>query len=887
MKKILSLLLATVLVLSCLTVPAFSADVDSVSAEELEVLCALGIISDSTVAEEQLKAHISRAEAAKYFCNMLGLEIADPTGFESVFYDVTSETPYFKYISTICKAGYMQGDGNGRFRPNAPISTSEAARVLTSLIGYKGFVAVGSLDSAITKTDVIDGVQVVSELEYGQFFKMVYNILHAPACRETGYGQTVTFEISDDYLGMEYLLKVAKTEGVVDGIPGTNLTEVNTTMRDGFISIDGTEVAFSGNASEYLGYLVDVYYKTDAENNDVVFIRPSSKNKTMILNYDEIIGYSNYEYKYEYKNSDKTVKIRPETDVIYNGIACMAPEPEDMVPGYGKVTLVSNDGDSVYDVVMVEDCEFMVVDTINKTKEIIKDRLNNVSFDYSKADEIVVTSEGEAYELDRIYSGNLLAVKRSKENSGYYKISIDVSKNEITGAKVTAVGGDTITANGTKYTLWDGIDDESKSLLTIGKTATIYVLDGMIVGATEEESSRSYAYLLTISKPEVLSNDIRFRMVLPSLEEAIYEKNNKIKIDGVMLSDAEQIRNALLAGANLSASKSADMPLAQPIIYNLSKDGKLTSIDTLYFNSSTEDAETSLKRAEGEKYRYSSHNGGLYVDINTLVASGTNFMSVPVSDRNEVSEYKKTAPSTAYFKDGESLVFAMDICGVDPESRQAEFVFHYKGVDTTADDYSMYIVLSKSVELNSEGETANVLHLGYNGNAYDYTVQEELKNTYEELMVGDIISFDLNGEGKINVLERKARLSTMLTNPPDKADRIGPQLSTSGKNKENKPPYEGARILYAGTAIEISMGKMLFTPSLVTDPEGFDENYLTDILPVGSTTVYKYSVVRGEPTIETGTLDDIVTYRVESNNPTPILVYMVSSQARYIFVVEN
>ena len=73
-------------------------------------------------------------------------------------------------------------------------------------------------------------------------------------------------------------------------------------------------------------------------------------------------------------------------------------------------------------------------------------------------------------------------------------------------------------------------------------------------------------------------------------------------------------------------------------------------------------------------------------------------------------------------------------------------------------------MLSKSTELNSEGETIDMLHLGYNGTEYNYPVAEELKNKYDELQVGDIIAFDLDGKGYIKVLSRTASLSTMLTN---------------------------------------------------------------------------------------------------------------------------
>ncbi len=876
MKKILTLFLSAVLILSCLTVPAFSAESEYASAEEMEILRALGIVSDDV----QNGAHITRGEAAKYFCRMLNIEIADPTGFESVFYDVTSETPYYKYISTICRAGFMQGDGNGRFRPNAPISTMEATRVLTSLIGYKGYIAVSNIETIIGKTDVLEGVSIVSELEYGQFFKMIYNILHAPACRETGYGTTISFEISNDYLGMEYLFKVAKARGIVEEIKSTSLTDGGSRMHDGNIAISGNVYGYTDDAEKFLGYSVDYYYRTDVDSHDIVYIAYSDKNKIFELNYDEIIRYSNFEYEYEYKNSSKTVKISPETDVLFNGVACMAPSDEDMVPKFGKVKFVSNDGDNTYDVVVIDSYEFMVVDTINKTKEIIKDKESDFVLDYHDADEIIVTNNGNEYSIDRIYTGNLLKIKRSKAESGCYKIVIDVNKEDRTVA-ITGVSQDEINASGEKFPIWDNIDETSKETLKIGKTATIYIADGMIVRAIEESSSQSYGYLLAISEPELFGDILKFRIILPDLSEMIVEKNKKIKIDGVVMTDVSEIENALLAGAANSVAGSADLPLAQPIKYTLSKDGILTSIDTLYFNGEAEDAETSLRRVtDGTKFRYRSYNNSMYLDVNTFIATTSTFMGVPVADRGEAFNYRKTAPSS------ESKDIAMDICSVDADSKTAEIVFYYNEIDTIADDYGMHIVAGKSTELNAEGEVVDVLKLYNGGSEYNRIVSEDIKHVFDDLEIGDIISYDMNGQQKITIVKRESSLSTMLTDPPARADRVGAQLSTSGKNNDRKPPYDGGRILYGGTALDITMGKILYTPSMINDIEGFDANYMTDSLVASSAVVYKYSIVRGEPVIEQGTLDDIVTYKQDPAHPSAIVVYINSNTVRHIFVVD-
>jgi len=882
MKKILTLFLSAVLIMSCLTVPAFSADAEYISAENMEVLRALGIVQNDVNAD----AKITRGEAAKYFCNILDLEIADPTGFESIFYDVTSETPYYKYISTICKAGYMQGDGNGRFRPNAPISTMEAARVLTSLIGYKGYIAVSSLETVIGKTDAIDGVPVVSEMTYGQFFRMVYNILHAPACRETGYGTTITYEISEDYIGTEYLYKIVKADGIVDGIRSTTIEQPGSALKDGYISINGFAHKYENDASALFGYNVDYYYKDNGADYEIVYIAASDKNEALVVDYKDILGYSNYTYSYDKNDKTKTVTIKPDTDVIFNGVAGLKLTDEDMVPKYGKVTFLDNDGKNGYEMVFIDSYEFMVVDSINTDKKVIKDSFAGITLDYSNADEVIVVNGTKDYDIERVYTGNLLMVKRSKDE-GYYKLTIDVNKSQMNNVKITSTSGDTFTADGATYEIWDHIDEESKASIAIGEVVTLYSVGDMVVRVESGETSGEFGYLMAISEPEPLSTDISFRIIRADLSDMIYEKTKKIKIDGESLGDVTEIENALARGANYTVSRSDEFPLSQPVRYTVSNEGKLTSIDTLYFNNGYEDEEKSMRRVNIEKadgsgyetnFKYRSFNGGLYVNDNTFVASATNYMKIPTTDKSNFANFRKGAPST------ESSTVMMDICMVDEDTKVAKFVFHYGSPDKTSDDKMMHVVMEKTTNLNADGEAVGSLKLGYFGNEYVYEVEEDAKEDFDALEVGDLVSLDMNGN-KIRSIAKTASLSTLLEAPPEKGDRLGPQLSQSGKNTTKYPPYDGSRILYAGTALNIEAGKMLFTPSLVSDAGGIDVNYYQDGMNIGSAAVYKYSVVRGEPIVEKVGANEIVTYKENAENPSTLIVFVYSNTVREIFFV--
>ena len=96
MKKIISLILSVIMVTSVFCVPAFSADVNvsEITAEELGLLAAFGIYEEGT----DLEKVITRAEAAEYLCRLMKVSATKINGYDSVYYDVTTETPYYGYI---------------------------------------------------------------------------------------------------------------------------------------------------------------------------------------------------------------------------------------------------------------------------------------------------------------------------------------------------------------------------------------------------------------------------------------------------------------------------------------------------------------------------------------------------------------------------------------------------------------------------------------------------------------------------------------------------------------------------------------------------------------------------------------------------------------------
>ncbi|MEZ2657694.1 S-layer homology domain-containing protein [Aneurinibacillus aneurinilyticus] len=92
------------------------------------------------------KALVTRQEVASILVNILKLE--EPNVQVSSYTDVPPNAWGMRAIEAVKNAGIMRGDGNGKFRPNAPVTREELAVVLVSAIKADTIGKGGSLGVA-------------------------------------------------------------------------------------------------------------------------------------------------------------------------------------------------------------------------------------------------------------------------------------------------------------------------------------------------------------------------------------------------------------------------------------------------------------------------------------------------------------------------------------------------------------------------------------------------------------------------------------------------------------------------------------------------------------------------------------------------------------------
>ncbi len=122
-------------------------------------------------------------------------------------------------------------------------------------------------------------------------------------------------------------------------------------------------------AENYIGCNVRAYYRTYSTSGekDILYMYPKN-NEILEIAADDISDYSGGKlYYYENgKRQSENLNIGS-VDFIYNNSICTNPTEKNLKPEDGFVRIIDNDRDGITDVVVCENYETVVVDSVSKT----------------------------------------------------------------------------------------------------------------------------------------------------------------------------------------------------------------------------------------------------------------------------------------------------------------------------------------------------------------------------------------------------------------------------------------------------------------------------------------------------------------------------------------
>lgn len=635
MKRILSVTLAFVLMLSCFCLAYAN---DDVWEKNMETRCKVleglriinsradgtyqsdrAILNDRTLGDYSLFRNISKSAFINYICNFY----AD-YGYSD---DYSQDA-----IRTAEKMGIIY---KGQTDLNKPLYFDEAITMLVRLLGYEyhanlaggfpsGYVAIAG------RLGLTDGLSAKSGERLQEFdaITLLYNAINTAYVEITGFSDTgITYGNASENTFLYEFRKIYRVDGVLEGTETSAVTTAHTVSK-GYVMINGYQYQTEEDYYGWLGMNVEAYIHDDKDGNPVVLCAVPSRNEELVIPVKDIESLSGDITKLEYVDAndrEKNITISPIVNVIYNGQPVDTYTRNDFLNADGILRLINNDSDREFEVVFIEDYKTVVIDSISQLNETIKNLYTydteNLTLNMEEEYDEVVSIIGEDGELvvSELLPGDVLRVAKSKAG-GKKMILAYLSRAQVSGT-VTALHSKeetVVTLEQTEYLLSkafeDALDknDPKAKPIQVGRSYTFYLdSEGKIAYVKDVDDGLRYGLVKAMASDGVFTTKHMLKLFtadglwkeLPVAERIVLNDSSgqyKGKTDATVLGRIPTVD--LTAGGLIGYTTNADGEINRidvPVVYNevTGNDGQLNYKDfslSYYSGNSAFDSEIFL-----------------------------------------------------------------------------------------------------------------------------------------------------------------------------------------------------------------------------------------------------------------------------------------------------
>ncbi|MBR6729246.1 MAG: S-layer homology domain-containing protein, partial [Clostridia bacterium] len=500
---------------------------------------------------------ITRAEFATVISRILGGAVASSN---RSFDDVRPDHWAYDAIETAAGLGIVQGVEPAIFKPDSTVTTPQVIKMLVSALGYgetaeaQGGYPTGYQNMAI-KLELYEGVTLKDgeDITRGEIAQLVYNALECDIMRVMGTDEFTTGMAYSGQTVLTEYLHLNKGKGIVTGVSGTSLTNVNRIKDATYLEIGGkayySEIP---NLEAYLGYHVEFYYdKDEVDEPEVVALLITNRNHTLTLDASELIEIKNMVLTYGLEDEEEA-ELSEDMDVIYNGVARRVYDYADLLPESGQVTLIDNNGDSSYDVYIVQAIKNYVVSWVNVNKKMVytKDAAGSLSLDVTEDRiSIVDKSTGKDVQLDALQEWNILSVMESVNTEGQKCYKVIVS-NEFIRGELEEKDETYLTIAGRRVEVAENFDADA---LEVGAKGFFY-LDGVGKLAAfngDATPGEQYGFLRAAKESSGLDRKLELRIFTNQGKFETFALSKTFSLNGnTNLTNAEILESLLESGMN-------------------------------------------------------------------------------------------------------------------------------------------------------------------------------------------------------------------------------------------------------------------------------------------------------------------------------------------------
>lgn len=475
-----------------------------------------------------------------------------------IFWDISIESEYAPYVQTAYEMQIITGDEDGTFSPESKLDVSTAYAIITRALGGEIFAKDNGGYPAGYLTFAhrfLDEIKVAfnnnHSITFDESLLIIYNALNAEYRMKLD-GSFVA-STGETLLNSEY--KINTIYGVVEANSVVSIYG-ESVLSAGWIMIDGhkfkTDEIFEHN---FIGHKVKAFYRKNDEQNMVVYMHKFGA-KEITLDLQDVCSYKPTELTYlNDLGKSKVVKVASNAKTICNNEKITITD-EYIIPTNGEISLIDNDSDGKYDVVIIFNYELAVVNMVDQNNSSIYSFNNFKSINEIKDYDNIIIEDiyGEPKTLSDIKKYDVLEIYESK-NKNFIKIIINTSVINFTVKSIQTESRQSGNydvledENGNVYEtipnfssynngkiLKPGVsyqfvtDKHNRIIMVVAETQEYYL--GYVTGAMKDGVFDSYIKIKVFSEKnqfEILETDSKVKLVnndsLISLDDLLYILN--------------------------------------------------------------------------------------------------------------------------------------------------------------------------------------------------------------------------------------------------------------------------------------------------------------------------------------------------------------------------
>lgn len=677
--------------------------------------------------------------------------------FINMLLNITSDSAYTG--DTVSDEGLQKAGlyGFAESRADAEeksITYGNAVKMTLDFLGYKqlaekdGGYPSGYLKAVSTASLDAGSIDWEEKLTAGAAAALLYSAIKAKPVSMQYTGGNMKYEIADGENVLEYYRNIYVITGLMDRNSLTYLTNGNV-IRMNYAGIDGELYEASDYIyDELLGYSVEAYIqKDDGGTPKLIYAMPNrSKNKVLNLDLKNVEKANDTISLLTYSEIDgartKTAKLNAALKVIYNKKAYNSFNKDDFLNKRGRLTLIDNDSDGVYDVAKIDAYEVMVVKSVN-SKGIIA---NKFTYDGAvktlKTEDIDVTviRDGAVSDIQSLREFDVLNVYSSKqETDGCIEIyassktssgtlnSMNLSNKD--DAEIT-VGADIYEITSELFDALQNRDSEIKQLQT-GSIYSVYTdAFGDAAWIAETNNITAYGYLRRTFTDES-GTDVQIDILTTNNEWLQLFCANKLKYNDVPMSKEQFL-------ANVTSEP-------QLIEYKINGSEEVTSVKTAVTSQYNPEVFTTTGKKTHERYC----RGDYAFDSRVFLNDGANIFIVPADTTGNVIDKESCGVVSASYLINEKY-YDYQAYNCDKYGYSDVFVVY-----TTLDNFKpngqtpLFLVESKQ-DVSADGVILTMVNGASDGSKMSVSAEAE-EHLFDDIDKGDIISITTGIAGKIYV----------------------------------------------------------------------------------------------------------------------------------------